>query len=164
VNDLTQARLRALLQYDPETGKFTRLIGVQGFAAGTEAGTFHPPSGYVYLGVDRKTYRAHRLAWFYMTGKWPVEDIDHANRDRADNRWANLREASRSQNNANGARRRDNTSGAKGVSWDAKNKRWRAYIVSSGKQRHLGRFADYEAAKAAYVRAATDTFGEFANA
>lgn len=164
MSQLTQERLRALLHYDPETGVFVRIKGVRGFARGSNAGTFHVSSGYVYIGVDRRSYRAHRLAYLYMTGEWPADVIDHVNGRRDDNRWDNIRDATRSQNNANAARRANNSSGAKGVSWDGPNKRWRAYIVEGGKQKHLGRFEDFEAARQAYADAARETFGEFARA
>ena len=164
MSQLTQERLRALLHYDPETGVFVRTKGVQGFASGSTAGNHHAASGYVMIGVDRRSYRAHRLAWLYMTGAWPPGDIDHINRDRADNRWAKLRVATRSQNNANAKRRCDNTSGARGVSWDAKNKRWRAYVGVGGKQLHLGRFDTVEQAVAAQASAFQATYGEFAAA
>lgn len=160
---LTLERLRSLLSYDPQTGVFTRLRGVRGFAAGTEAGTFHKNSGYVHLTVDGKKYRAHRLAWFYVHGEWP-EEIDHANGVRSDNRLTNLREATRSQNNANMAPRIDNASGSKGVSWDGRTKSWRSYITQDGRQKHLGRFGDKGAAIAAYRKAAGFAFGEFARA
>lgn len=161
---LTIERLRALLHYDPETGIFTRLVGVRGFAAGSKVGALckcGPSRGYIYIGVDRKKYRAHRLAWFYVTGEWP-DEIDHINRERADNRWANLRAATRSQNNINGSRHRNNTSGFKGVSWVARVNRWRAYVSIDGKQSHLGYFKEMSDAVAARQRAAEYHFGEFA--
>ena len=158
---LTAERLRSLLIYDPATGIFTRRVSRQGFHAGTQAGVIHKASGYVYIGVDRKRYRAHRLAWLYMTGEWPVE-IDHDNTIRSDNRWSNLREATRSQNNANAQRRADNTSGHKGVSWVARVNRWRAYITSHGRQCHLGYFRDYRGAIDARDAAFQQQFGEFA--
>lgn len=154
-------RLHHLLAYDSENGEFTRRIGVKGYAAGTNAGTLHKTSGYVYVGVDRKSYRAHRLAWFYMTGRWPVE-IDHVNGDRSDNRWSNLRECSRAQNNANGKLRSDNSSGAKGVNWVARVGLWRAYVSVEKRQRHLGYFRNFDDAINARRIAAEQCFGEFA--
>lgn len=156
---LTAERLRSLLHYDPETGAFTRRRSVQGFHANTTAGVLHKASGYIIVGVDRRRYRAHRLAWLCMTGEWPSE-VDHRNGDRADNRWENLREATRSQNNANQKRRHDNSSGVKGVSWDTLNRRWRAYI--NGKQ--IGRFDSIDEAAAARAAAARALYGEFARA
>lgn len=160
---LTTERLRTLLRYDPETGAFTRLVSLRGVNAGDLAGTLHKASGYIYIGVDGRSYRAHRLAWLYMTGDWPVE-VDHENRARSDNRWRNLREATRSQNNANGKRRVDNTSGHKGVNWVDRVSRWRAYVTVEGRQRHLGYFMELDAAISARVEAAKQQFGEFAQA
>lgn len=163
--ELTAERLRALLIYDPETGLFTRRVSRQGFWAGTQAGTLitcGPSKGYIYVGVDRGKYRAHRLAWLYMTGEWPRE-LDHINRDRADNRWANLREASRSQNNINSKNHVNNTSGHKGVNWVARANSWRAYVSIDGRQKHLGYFKDFNVAVTARNEAAKRLFGEFAD-
>lgn len=160
-NELTLDRLKSLLSYDPETGEFSRIKGVRGFQAGSRVGTLHQASGYIYVGVDSKSYRAHRLAWFYMTGTWPKE-VDHINGNRNDNRFENLRECTRSQNNANGKRRADNNSGHKGVSWVGRNCRWRAYIVKDGKQTHLGYFKDISNAISSRDEAMRNAFGEFA--
>lgn len=160
---LTAERLRALLSYDQETGVFTRLVSLRGVNAGDIAGTLHKTSGYVYIGVDAKSYRAHRLAWLYMTGEWPVE-VDHKDRNRSNNRWRNLREATRSQNNANGKTRVDNSSGHKGINWVARVTRWRAYVTLNSKQHHLGYFLHKEDAITARVAAQKSTFGEFARA
>lgn len=161
MSTLTAERLRFLLSYDPNTGKFIRLVGGKGFRAGFPAGDLHKASGYAYIGIDRKRYRAHRLAWLYMTGEWPIE-VDHMNGDRSDNRWGNLRLATRSQNNANGKRRSDNTSGHKGVNWVARANLWRAYVNFDGKQKHIGYFKDVDSAIAARIKAAKSQFGEFA--
>ena len=160
-SSLTQSRLRYLLRYDPDTGLFWRLRGVQGFAKGVQAGSLHKASGYIYIGVDRKSYRAHRLAWFYMTGEWPSE-IDHINRERADNRWRNLRVATRSQNNVNSRVRSDNSSGVTGVI--KRGRRWSAYITEDGRQNYLGTFATKPEAIAARNNAALAMYGEFADA
>ncbi len=99
-----------------------------------------------------------------MTGKWPV-GIDHINRTRDDNRWLNLREATGTQNNGNTAKPSRNTSGFKGVHWDAEHKRWRAQMdrLKGGKREkvHLGRFKDPAEAHEAYKKAASAYFGEF---
>lgn len=160
---LTAERLRALLHYDPETGIFTRRVSLKGVNAGEVAGCLHQASGYIYIGVDGGKYRAHRLAWLYMAGEWPVE-VDHKNRKRADNRWPNLREATRSQNNANGNLRVDNTSGQKGVNWVRRANSWRAYVTIGGQQKHLGYFKDFNSAVEARKSAAEHHFGEFAAA
>lgn len=91
------ATLRATLLYDPDTGVFTRAITRGSLAAGTKAGSLNRV-GYWQIGVCGRTYTAQRLAWFYVHGDWPDGDIDHINRDKLDNRIANLRVISRSEN------------------------------------------------------------------
>ncbi len=172
--NITAAELRAILHYDPETGIFTwRERPLSHFAAKGSwiywnARFSMKPAGiidsrrYVRVSINNRTYEIHRLAWLYVTGKWPSEQIDHINLDRADNRFCNLREATRSQNSANTSKRIDNSSGAKGVYWSRKTKKWRAQIGHKGKRIHLGLFNEKEAAAAAYERAAKTIHGEFA--
>lgn len=90
--DLTAERLRELLNYDPETGVFTRRVTRRRWKAGTSIGWLMN-TGYVAIVVDSRQYLAHRLAWLYMTGAWPVKYIDHLDCTRTNNRYANLREA-----------------------------------------------------------------------
>lgn len=97
-----------------------------------------------------------------MTGEWPVNDIDHANGGRSDNRWLNLRGATRGQNLANKKMDARNTSGFKGVSWSQKSQKWQAHIKVQRKSMFLGFFDTKEAAHAAYCVAADHHFGEFA--
>jgi hypothetical protein len=104
-------------------------------------------------------YQAHRLAWLYMHGEWPVGDLDHINGDPADNRIANLRIATQSQNNANRRARRGRN---KGVYMEKKTGKYKANICVNRKQIYLGRFESAEAAKAAYDKAAAQYFGEYA--
>lgn len=159
---LTIDRLKAVLHYDPETGKFTRLISSGGAQPGSEPGHYNH-NGYRIISVDSVKYRAHRLAWFYMTGEWPKEDIDHENLIPSDNRWKNLREATDAQNLQNIGTPKHNTSGLKGASWREDKQKWRATICSRGKWRHLGYFSSKEEAHAAYCAAALELNGEFAN-
>jgi HNH endonuclease len=162
---LTHARLKQLLDYDPETGVFTRLVGTDHgrHKAGTVSGC---SSGrYREQWVDGVRYAEHRLAWFWMTGEWPSCQIDHENLDKKDNRWANLREANVSQNAMNRAGR--SSSGAKGVYFikspeKCGSKRWKASIAKGGQSRHLGNFHTREDAQAAYQAAAASLHGEFA--
>src|SRR3546814_8274071 len=81
-----------------------------------------------------------------MTGKWPRGEVDHRNGARDDNRWCNLRKATKAQNQANARRRRDNTSGVKGVTWNKARKKWVAQIQAGGKRMSLGGFPTIEAA------------------
>ena len=114
--------------------------------------------------IDHHAYGAHVLIWVWMTGEWPSVEIDHENLKRADNRWSNLREATHSQNMANGRKYRNNTSGYKGVFWENRKspKKWRAMIDINGKHKHLGYHSSKEEASAAYNKAADELFGEFA--
>lgn len=159
---LSIERLKATLHYDPETGKFSRLASSGGAHIGDEPGYFND-NGYRIISIDGVKYRAHRLAWFYMTGEWPKEDIDHRNTISDDNRWENLREATDQQNLQNQGMPQHNTSGLKGASWREDKQKWRASICSHKKWRHLGYFDTKEEAHAAYCAAALELNGEFAN-
>jgi hypothetical protein len=97
-----------------------------------------------------------------MTGAWPPAEIDHVNAHALDNRWANLRSATRTQNNRNTRIRKNNTSGYKGASWDARRQTWVAQITANRRNHRLGDFSTAEAAHAAYCRAAERLHGEFA--
>jgi hypothetical protein len=157
---VTRARLRALLHYDPETGEFHWLKRVCGrVRADGLAGTL-ADNGYRLITVDRRQYRAHQLAWLYMTGKWCALVIDHRDGDPANNRWNNLRSATLSQSNANRRVPRNNACGLKGVSRNRS--RWRATIHKNRRKHHLGIFPTPQDAHAAYVEAARRLFGEFA--
>ena len=108
-------------------------------------------------------WRANRLAVLYMTGALPPDnmDVDHINRDRADNRWSNLRLATRSQNMANVVLKATNSSGVSGVVWVEGRKIWRAQLRVNGIKKNLGRFATQEEAAAAVQSAAQEQWGEF---
>ncbi len=162
---ITYHRLLELLDYDPATGMFRWRVKRHRVKAGTVAGCLHG-TGYVVISADGQIYLAHRLAWLWMTGKWPSDDIDHANLDRSDNRWSNLREATRSQNRANAPIHAHNKVRLKGVyRAPAKlDKPFRAEIRKDGKRYFLGYFKTKEEAHAAYGAAATSLHGEFARA
>ncbi len=155
--DLTAARLREVLHYDPATGIFTwvRPTGRRakiGDAAGSAEGR-----GYWAIRIDCERYKAHRLAWLYQYGEWPLGDLDHINGDKRDNRIANLREASRSTNIQNlRAAKSHNSSGFLGVILDRSKKtakRYTARIVHNGKQHSLGYYNTPEEAHAVYLEA-----------
>lgn len=151
---LTQERLTAVLYYDEFTGVFTRRLSrgnlyQQGDTAGRS--TFY---GYSVISVDGVEYLAHRLAWLYVHGSWPIEDIDHINGVRTDNFISNLRDVSPTINMQNRRKcSRNNRCGVLGVCWHKATKKWRACIRFGGRQKSLGYFhtvADaYEARKAA---------------
>lgn len=170
--DLTYDRARELLAYDPETGALRwrvdhfapdgrRVRRSAGMVAGTVVGA-HRRNLYRHIKIDRRHYKAHRLAWLLVTGSWPEIDIDHRDGDGLNNSWINLREATDSENCANRRLSRRSRSGVKGVSWDASSRKWKATIMAEGKNRHLGVFVEKADAAAAYEAAAIQHFGEFA--
>lgn len=163
---IDQKELRRMLNYDPATGVFTWLVKPnRNIRVGSVAGCFGKGSpGYCYIKIGGRDYLAHRLAWLYMTGEWPTEQIDHRDTDRLNNQWRNLRAANRSQNKANGKRQINNTSGFKGVYWDARYRKFCARIRVNGKTIHLGYRITAEEAHALYVAAALEHYGEFARA
>ena len=150
---LTQERLRELLDYDPRTGIFIWKRKRGSKAAGSIAGG-PDLDGYILISIDRVRYKAHRLAFFWMLGYFPENDVDHIDRITSNNRWKNLREASRSCNNINGRVRKNSLSGVTGVTWDKNNKRWIAKITHSKKGIYLGSFMTI--AEAASVRLAEE--------
>jgi hypothetical protein len=151
---LTAERLREVLHYDHETGVFTWKVRVSiRIVVGKAAGVVGK-RGYVIIGLDGGHHYAHRLAWLYMTGRWPDGEVDHEDRMRTNNRWKNLRAAPVGQNAHNSGQRKNNTSGVPGVSWDKKRGCWIAKICINRKQIYLGSFGqDIEAAKAEHRRA-----------
>lgn len=159
---LTAMRLREILRYDPETGLFTRLTDRGGRRAGEVAGSQRKDDRRIQIYVDNRNEMAHRLAWLYMTGEWPSEEVDHRDMNPSNNRWSNLRLASHSQNAMNRTKRSDNTTGLKGVYRHYKNGKFRAAIAANKKQYHLGVFDTREEAHAAYEAAAAKLHGEFA--
>jgi hypothetical protein len=157
---VTCARLREVLHYDDQTGEFRWLKRMSPRAsAGHIAGSLNR-DGYRLIAIDGRSYPAHRLAWLYVTGKWCPLVIDHRDGDPANNRWNNLRRATRSQNSANRRVYRNNGWGLKGVSLHRG--RWCAAICKKGRKHFLGCFSTPQTAHAAYVKAARRLFGEFA--
>jgi hypothetical protein len=162
--DLAIEHIRKWLSYSPETGEFVWTECLSNAApAGSVAGS---PSkrGYISIQINGRLYRAHRLAWAYVYGEWPDKDIDHINGKIADNRIANLRLATASQNQANVGLRTDNKSGLKGVSFHRVTGKWSATIQHQGRRIHLGLFTTPDAASSSYNEAALSLRGEFARA
>lgn len=164
-------RVNELLSYDPLTGALTWRVDrgnrINRIKAGSPAGWIEKngsPAGYLRIMIDGVAYMAHDLAWFIMKGEWPILDVDHENTERADNRWLNLREATRSQNKANGKLYKDSKTGFKGVSFRKKNGKYAAVVVKNYKHHFCGYFDTAEAAHQAYIAKATELFGEFARA
>lgn len=159
---LTRDRLLELLTYDPVTGLFRWKVAMNNsIAIGDVAGWTHH-SGYMVIGIDGEEHAAHRLAFLFQEGRWPVGTVDHHDLDPSNNRWKNLREASHARNCANRRLRRDSSTGFKGVY--RRGCRFRAKIKVDGQQINLGTFDTAEEAHAAYVEAAKAHFGAFARA
>ncbi|MBW8464853.1 HNH endonuclease [Acidovorax sp.] len=149
----TLERVMELLSYSADTGVFTWLIDKGSARAGSAAGAVNGP-GYLVIRIDGLLCLGHRLAWLYVFGAWPDGDLDHVNQIKTDNRIANLRVATRSQNEQNKSQRADNSSGYRGVCWSKKECRWKARIQLDGKCHSLGLFDTPEAAYAVYLEAA----------
>jgi len=139
---ITQSELKRLFSYDPETGLFTRLISNNRRLKSGEIAGSTTCGGYVRICVNGQPYQAHRLAWLYMTGSWPENQIDHINHIKDDNRIANLRDVTHRENQKNQPKRKTNTSGVTGVMWNVRDKRWRAKIFLNGKEKSLGGFTN----------------------
>jgi hypothetical protein len=166
---ITQAELKELLTYDPETGVFRwlvdRCVFKHGRSKGPRAGDVagHGHAGrYWRISINYRGYYAHRLAFFYMTGEWPADVVDHINGDKFDNRWSNLRQATQGENLRNMRKSKRNQSGFKGVYRHTENDKWVAQIKINGRAKNLGSFKCPTAAHLAYCRAAKIHHGEFA--
>jgi len=158
---ITQSELKKLLRYDSNSGKFYSLVQRGPLIVGSEAGSLNS-EGYIILGIYGYSSAAHRLAWLYMTGSMPADQIDHINGDRSDNKFSNLRECSTSENQHNRKLGPKNRSGFKGVCWKKKIEKWAASATHNGKPIHIGYFTDPKEAAAEYDKVSLELFGEFA--
>jgi len=153
---LTQQTLKSILHYNPDTGIFTYLIANSNrVKVGDIAGCLHP-NGYIYIQINYKPYRAHRLAWLYMYGKFPDNQVDHINGIRSDNRIVNLRDVTNQENGRNRRITKRNTSGFTGVCWYKQCSKCQAQIRVNSKQIHLGLFDNKEDAIATREQANID--------
>jgi len=159
---ITTERLRELFDYLPETGELVRKVttshnALAGSVAGTKVG------GRVFVGVDGKKYRAHRLIWMWHGHDLP-DRLDHRNREPMHNRIQNLRPCTNEQNGWNAKLSKANTSGVKGVSWNSLSSNWRVRIRVSGRNISVGCFGDFELAELVSIEARAKFHGDFANA
>lgn len=158
---LTQARLKELLHYDPDTGVFTwKAASGRRALVGSVAGSVRR-LGYIIIGIDGKRHLAHRLAFLYVDGAFPPALVDHIDHCPSNNRLANLRLATTAENARNMRIKINNSSGYKGVSWHSSDRKWQAYATLNGKQYHLGFYPTAEAASDAYESFAMKHHGEF---
>jgi len=155
-------RLEELYEYDPDTGHFTRLKKTDRLNdVGDIAGKNTPDDQYINITINGTVHTAHRLAFLYMTGLWPKNEVDHINRRKNDNRWCNLRQCNRYQNARNVAPKTDSVSGYKGVSYYSKTK-WKAGYTKDGEYIDIGLFDCKHKAARAYNDKVTELSDEFA--
>jgi len=148
INMITEDVLKSRLNYDKDTGIFTFIKSAGSRKKGDIAGSLNV-NGYINIKINKKFYKAHRLAWLYVYGEMPNGDIDHLNHIRTDNRIENLRVVDKHTNMKNQKRNTKNKSGVAGVYWHNKQKLWHSYITLSYKRIHLGSFTEFsEAVKA----------------
>jgi hypothetical protein len=170
----SQDYLRQCFDYDPGTGILTwrerprehfptyaGMVASNARFAGKVCGSSEN-KGYKVVGISGSLWPLHRLIWKMVTGEDP-DIIDHIDRDRANNRWVNLRSVTEQQNHFNLPRYSNNRSGFKGVHRHSQNPKWIAQIRVDGRVKHIGSFNTIEAAKAAYNEAADRLHGEFAS-
>lgn len=161
VDDLSAKEVRRFLAYDPETGVFRwRLNRPNGVRRGDVAGG--KCGKYLKISLGGHQYLAHRLAWVWMVGEWPEQQIDHHDLDKMNNQWVNLRSADDSQQRWNQGLSRKNRSGVKGVHWCRTCEKWVASIGYRGKRSTIGRFPDKASAACAYAAEARRLFGDYA--
>lgn len=159
---LPYMRARELLDYDADTGDFRwRVTRSNRVKAGAIAGTVKR-DGYVQICIDSRPIAGHRLAWLYVFGEWPIEELDHLNGNRSDNRLANLRDVARGVNAQNRQGAMSNSScGVLGVSWRACYKHWRVSVVIYGVQREIGTFKSLDDARNASINARREHYKGF---
>jgi hypothetical protein len=149
----TQARLKELFDYDPNTGTVTRKVATTNAVKVGDQLKRKDSNGYIQVSVDSRLYTLHRLIWVWVHGKYPDGQIDHINRIRDDNRLCNLREVTLAQNMLNKSVYTNNWTGTPGVYWHARSCKWIACISVKSRRIHLGYFSSMEVAKETYLKA-----------
>lgn len=153
-SDLTAARLRELLHYDPETGQVVWIKPQSNRVKVGSAAGAKTRQGYLRVGIDKRDYQIHRVAWALHHGQWPSGVVDHIDGDTLNNRIENLRDVSVSVNMQNRrSATRGSSAGLLGASWHGASGRWHARIKMGGATTSLGYFDTAEAAHAAYIKA-----------
>ena len=145
-------KTKQILNYNPETGDFTYIQKRKRMNIGDKAGALNK-AGYIQLNLFGKVYAAHRVAFLYMIGSWPVGVVDHKDTNTSNNKWSNLRDVTKTVNNRNKNIQKNNKSGVTGVSWNTREKRWVATICVESKSLCLGYFKFFEDAVLARMTA-----------
>lgn len=160
----TAETLREVLDYDAETGIFRWKKSLSAkIKIGSLAGTKHPRGWQISSKILGGAFLAHRLAWMYVTGKNPGEDmvIDHRDRNPMNNAFSNLRLCTQQQNTWNQSLKKQNKTGVKGVSLLPSGK-FHARLRTGDGIKLLGNFDDLESATLAIDAARVKYHGEFA--
>jgi hypothetical protein len=166
---LTQEYLKEALHYNPDTGVFTwnerplsHFKNIHWWNnwnskyANKEAGHIDKRDGYLSIMLNSKLYKSHRLSFLYQEGYFPENQVDHMDRNRSNNKWDNLREASSMCNQQNCNISKNNTSGVTGVSWKKRSNKWESRIMINSKYKHLGYFLNFNDAVRARYQAEID--------
>lgn len=130
---MKKKQLMKILKYEPDTGVFYKR------SSGKAVGKFDSSDGYVYIYIGKKKHRADKLAWLYLHGSWPKHDINHRDGVKSNN-WASNLEKKKSY------KQRNNKTGITGVSWDKRDKKFRAQIQVDGNLMNLGNYDKIEKA------------------
>lgn len=158
---LTQEELKKRLSYDKETGLFRWRGGVVRRLKNNEIAGRIGERGYIQIGINKKLYLSHRLAWLYVYGEFPSNLIDHIDGNPSNNRIENLRECTDGENQLNRKINSNNKSGHKGVCWAAHANKWKATGTGTKKREHLGYFDSKEEAVKVYQEFCLLHHGEF---
>lgn len=156
MEQITQEYLKSILEYNPITGQWVWIKSYHKTKTGKIAGYISKDKGYRRIKIDGKLYFSSNLAFLYIEGYIPEHDIDHKNRIRHDDRWKNLRHISRQCNIRNCGLSSRNNSGIKGIYWNKKESKWKAFIYINAKYKHLGYFKEDEFDEAVLIRLAAE--------
>lgn len=160
---ISQDYLKSLISYDPETGRMTWLVAKSSSVRPGQEIRGFMQRGYRRVMIDGHRYRAHDIAWLYVTGAFPVDILDHRDCNPDNLRFENLREATQLQNCHNWPMKSNNTSGFKGVNYHKGSGKWHARVGHNWKRIFVGEFETPEEANAAACAMRASLHGEFAN-
>lgn len=157
---ITKELLNELFEYDENSGNFYWKVKRRGVKQGQLAGSKHS-EGYVVIGINKKIYFAHRLAWIYKYGDIPEKhDIDHIDNNRSNNKISNLRPATRWQNLAN-SNHSSGKSKHRGVWFHKLTGTWQSIIRVNGVAHSVGYFHSEQEAATAYLEKSRELRKEF---
>lgn len=159
---LTLATVQELLNYNPKDGVFTWKVKRNNFVKKGSVAGCADTCGHIMIRINGVAYMAHMLAWFIQTGEWPEKEVDHIDRNPANNSWDNLRYATDAENAQNRSIASNNTSGVKGVSYDHSRRKYRGKVTFNGVEYRTKRCDTLAEAEALTVSLRERLHGEFA--